>query len=55
MCVWLSFQTNEALCAALRPAFYVNYKRLLHFMAIVRSVLDSTRVFALVRSVNRSI
>jgi len=30
MCVWLSFQTKEALFAALRPTFYVNYKRLLH-------------------------
>jgi len=55
MRVWLSFQTNEALFAALRPTFYVNYKRLLRLMAIVRFVLDSTRVFALVRSVNRSI
>jgi len=29
MCVWLSFQTKEAVFAALRPTFYVNYKRLL--------------------------
>jgi len=33
MCVWLSFQTKEALFAALRLTFYVNYKRLLHLMA----------------------
>jgi len=31
MCVLLSFQTKEALFAALRLTFYVNYKRLLHF------------------------
>ena len=30
MCVWLSFLTKEALFAALRLTFYVNYKRLLH-------------------------
>jgi len=29
MCVWLSFQTKEALFAALRLTSYVN-KRLLH-------------------------
>jgi len=27
MCVWLSFQAKEALFAALRLTFYVNYKR----------------------------
>ena len=47
MCVWLSFQTKEALFAALKQIFYVNRKRLLHLMAIFRSVLDSTRVLAL--------
>jgi len=47
MCVWLSFQTKEALFAALRLTFYVNHKRLLHLMAILRSVSDSTRVIAL--------
>jgi len=47
MCVSLSFQTIEALFAALRTTFYVNYKRLLHLMAIFRSVSDSTRVIAL--------
>jgi len=47
MCVWLSFQSKEALFAALRLTFYLNYKRLLHFMAIFRSFSDSTRVFAL--------
>jgi len=46
MCVWLSFQTKEALFAALKQTFYVNHKRLLHLMAIFRSVLDSTRVLA---------
>ena len=46
-CVWLSFQSKEALFAALKLAFYVNYKRLLHLMAIFRSVSDSTRVLAL--------
>jgi len=44
MCVWLSFQTEKALFAALRLTFYVNYKRLLHLLAIFRSVPDSTRV-----------
>jgi len=34
MCVWLSFQTKEALFTALRLTFCVNYKRLLHLMAI---------------------
>jgi len=47
MCVWLSFKTKEALFIALRITFYVNYKRLLHLMAIFRSVSDSTRVLAL--------
>jgi len=47
MCVWLSLQTKEALFAALKLTFYVIYKRLLHLMAIFRSVLDSTRVLAL--------
>ena len=47
MCVWLSFQTKEALFAALKLTFYVNYKRLLHLMAIFRSVSDSTWVLAL--------
>ena len=47
MCVWLSFQTKEALFTALKLTFYVNYKRLLHLMAIFRSVSDSTRVLAL--------
>jgi len=38
MCVsLLSFQTKEALFAALALTFYINYKRLLH-MAIFRSV-----------------
>ena len=47
MCVWLSFQTKD-LFAALRLPFYVNYKRLLHLMAIFRSLFsDSTRVLAL--------
>jgi len=44
MGVWLSFQSKEALFAALRPIFYVNYKRIIHLIAILRSVLDSTRV-----------
>jgi len=47
MCVWVSFQTKEALFAALRLTFYVNYKRLLHLMAIFRSGSDSTRIIAL--------
>ena len=47
MCVWLSFQTKEALFAALRLTFYLHYKRLLHLLAIFRSVSDSTRVLAL--------
>jgi len=47
MCVWLSFQTKEALFAAFRLTFYVNYKRLLRSIAIFRSISDSTRVFAL--------
>ena len=47
MCVWLSFQIKEALFAALKLTFYINYKRLLHLMAIFRSVSDSTRVLAL--------
>jgi len=47
MCVWLSFQTKEALFAALRLTSYVNYEPLLHLMAIWRSVSDSTRVIAL--------
>ena len=38
MCVWLSFETKEALFAALKQTFYVNHKRLLHLMAIFRSV-----------------
>ena len=46
MCVWLSFRT-KALFAALRLTFCVNYKRLLHLMAIFRSLSDSTRVLAL--------
>jgi len=46
MCVWLSFQTKEALLAALKLTFYINYKRLLHLMAIFRSVSDSTRILA---------
>ena len=36
MCVWLSFQAKEALFAALKLTLYVNYKRLLHLMAIFR-------------------
>ena len=47
MCVWLSFQTKEALFAALKLIFYVNYKRLLHLIAIFRSVSDSMKVLAL--------
>jgi len=47
MCVWLSFQTKEALFAALRPTFYVNFKPRLHLMVIFRSVSASTRVIAL--------
>ena len=47
MCVWLSFQTKEALFAALKQTIYVNHKQPLHLMAIFCSVLDSTRVFAL--------
>ena len=47
MCVWLSFQTKEALFAALKLTFYVNDKRLLHLMTIFRSVSASTRVLAL--------
>jgi len=47
MCVWLSFQAKETLFAALRLTFYVNYKRLLHLMAIFRTVSDSARVLAL--------
>jgi len=46
MRVWLSFETKEALFVALRLTFYVNYKRLLHLMAIFRSVSDLTRVIA---------
>jgi len=46
MCGWLSFQTKEALFAALRLTFYVNYKRVHQLMAIFRSVSDSTRVIA---------
>jgi len=46
MCVWLSFQT-KALFVALKPTFYVNYKRLLRLLAIFRSVSYSTRVIAL--------
>jgi len=45
--VWLSFQTEETLFAALRLTFYVNYKQPLHLMAIIRFVSDSTRVLAL--------
>jgi len=30
MCVWLSFQTKEALFAALKLTFCINYKRLLY-------------------------
>jgi len=45
MSVWLSFQTKEALFAAFRQTFYVNYKRLLHLRAIFLSV--STTVIAL--------
>jgi len=44
MRVWLLFQTKEALFAALRLTFYVNYNRLLQLMVIIRSVSDSTRV-----------
>jgi len=47
MCVWLSFQTKEALFAALRLTFYVNNKQLLQLMPIFRSVTDSTRILAL--------
>ena len=47
MCVWLSFQTKEALFAAWKLTFYVNYKRLLHLLAIFPSVSDSTRVITL--------
>jgi len=47
MCVWLSFQTKEALFAVLRLTFYVNYKWLLHLMTIIRSVSDSTWVIVL--------
>ena len=47
MCVWLSFQIKEDLFVALILTFYVNYKRLLHLMAIFLSVSDSTRVLAL--------
>jgi len=43
ICVWLSFQTKEALFAALRLSFYINYNRRLHLMAIFCSVSDSTR------------
>jgi len=46
MCVWLSFQTKEALFAALRLTFYVIYKRILRSIAIFRSISDSTRVIA---------
>jgi len=47
MRVWLSFQTKEALFAALKQTLYVNHEQLLHLIAIFRSVLDSTRVLAL--------
>jgi len=47
MCVWLSFKTKEDLFAALRLTFYVNHKRLLHFITIFHSVSDSTRVIVL--------
>jgi len=47
MGVWLSFQAKEALFAALRLTFYVNYERLLQLMAIFRSVSHSTWVLAL--------
>jgi len=46
MCVWLPFQPKEALFAALRLTFCVNYKRLLH-MAIFRSASESTRIIDL--------
>jgi len=54
MCVWLSFQTKEALFAALRLTFYVNYKRLLHwrYFALFRIQRGYSRF---VRFVNRSI
>ena len=47
MCVWLSFQSKEALFAALRLTFYVNYKRLLHLKTIFRSASESTRIIDL--------
>jgi len=47
MCVWLSFQTKEALFAALRLSFCVNYYWLLRLMTILRSVSDSTWVLVL--------
>jgi len=53
MCIWLPFQTKEALFAALRLSFYINYKRLLHLMAIFCCVSDSTRVLALFRGYSR--
>jgi len=48
MCVWLAFKTKEALLAALRLIFYVNYKRLLYLTAIF--VSDSTRMLALLEA-----
>jgi len=32
MCVWLSFQTEDAPNAALRKTFYVTQERLLHLV-----------------------
>jgi len=46
MCVWLSFQTEEFLFAALRLTFYVNYERLLRLVEVFRS-LSETRAIAL--------
>jgi len=47
MFIWLSFKTKEALFAAFRLTFYVNYKRLLHSMAIFRcyGFNEDTRFF----------
>jgi len=47
MCVWLSFKNKDVLFAALSVTFFVNYKRLLHLMAIFGSVSDSTRILAI--------
>jgi len=55
MCVWLSFQTKEALFAALRLTFYINYKRHFHSMRYFALFLIQRGYSRFVRCVNRSI